>query len=222
MTTFTQLAPASTSPSVKIGRDNTAWYALDSAAAASAGGPPGDIEMSMDSTSASARQISARVAWCSSRPDQKPNSGMSRASWQYNSPNRPTAWSHTCLAALECPPGPAHGGRADLRQFGGAAGLDVPEGAGSGSCEVAAGTGHRGDACGQRGARPGHEPAALRRCALSKHGGSFALGCYHGSGRVGPTGARRACRRMGGLSDRGGISIGDLSPRQAADRLPRS
>ena len=34
-----------------------------------------------------------------------------------------------------------------------------PEGAGSGSCEVAAGTGHRGDAGGQRGARPGHGPA---------------------------------------------------------------
>ena len=55
-----------------------------------------------------------------------------------------------------------------------------------------------------------------------EHGGSFAPGCYRCSGRVGPTGARRACRRMGGLSDRGGISIGDLSPRQAADRLPRS
>ena len=62
----------------------------------------------------------------------------------------------------------------------------------------------------------------LRPAALSKHGGSFAPGCYHGSGRVGPTGARRACRRMGGLSDRGGASAGEPSPRQAADRLPRS
>lgn len=68
----------------------------------------------------------------------------------------------------------------------------------------------------------GATPAALRRCALSKHGLSFAPGCYRCSGRVGPTGARRACRRMGGLSDRGGVSIGDPSPRQAADRLPRS
>ena len=76
MTTFTQLAPARTSPSVKIGRDNTARYAQDNAAAASTGGPHGDIEMSMDSTSASARRISARVAWYSSCPDQKPNSGI--------------------------------------------------------------------------------------------------------------------------------------------------
>ena len=64
-------------------------------------------------------------------------------------------------------------------------------------------------------------PAALRRCALSKHGRSFAPGCYRRSGRVGPAGARRACRLIGGISDRGGASIGEPSPRQAADRLPR-
>ena len=67
--------PAGTSPSVRIGRGNAARYVLDNAAAASTGGPPGDIETSMDSTSASARRISARVAWCSIWPDQKPNSG---------------------------------------------------------------------------------------------------------------------------------------------------
>ena len=34
-------------------------------------------------------------------------------------------------------------------------------------------------------------------------------GCHRWSRCVGPVGARRACRRLGGLSDRGGVSIGD-------------
>jgi hypothetical protein len=34
-------------------------------------------------------------------------------------------------------------------------------------------------------------------------------GCHRWSRCVGPAGARRACRRLDGLSDRGGVSIGD-------------
>src|SRR5437764_5936141 len=41
------------------------------------------------------------------------------------------------------------------------------------------------------------------------NGRTFALGCHQCSGRVGPSGARRACGRLDGLSDRGGVSMGD-------------
>ena len=39
-------------------------------------------------------------------------------------------------------------------------------------------------------------------------GRTFALGCHRCSGHVGPTGARRARRRLDGLSARAGVSIG--------------
>ena len=43
-------------------------------------------------------------------------------------------------------------------------------------------------------------------------------GCHRRSRCVGPAGARRACRRLDGLSDRGGVSIGD--PSTDASALP--
>jgi len=55
-------------------------------------------------------------------------------------------------------PRAADGGRADLREFDGDAGLRAAQGARSGAGAVASGLGHRGDACGQRGAWLGHGP----------------------------------------------------------------
>jgi len=62
--------------------------------------------------------------------------------------------------------GTADGGRADLREFDGDAGLGEPEEAGSGAGSVAAWLGRRGDARGRRGPWPG------------------ALACWCGGGRV--------------------------------------
>jgi hypothetical protein len=45
-------------------------------------------------------------------------------------------------------------------------------------------------------------------------GRAFALGCSRSSGRAGLAGARRACHRLGRLSDRG-TSIGDRSAKRA-------
>ena len=55
-------------------------------------------------------------------------------------------------------------------------------------------------------------PSCLQELAERMvNGRTFALGCHRCSVRVGPTGARRACRRLDGLSDRGGVSMGDRS-----------
>ena len=51
--------------------------------------------------------------------------------------------------------GAVDGGRANLREFDGDAGLGAPQDIGSGVGAVAPRSGHRGDARGQRGARPG-------------------------------------------------------------------
>ena len=57
---------------------------------------------------------------------------------------------------MDGPAGAADGGRADLREFDGDAGLRAKEGAGSGAGAVAARAGHRGDAGGERRSRSRH------------------------------------------------------------------
>jgi hypothetical protein len=61
--------------------------------------------------------------------------------------------------------------------------------------------------------KPKRLPFLLAR--VSRTGGQRAYvcsGCHRWSRCVGPAGARRACRRLDGLSDRGGVSIGDHFP----------
>jgi hypothetical protein len=66
---------------------------------------------------------------------------------------------------------------------------------------------------------PNREPPVITGCPscwqeLAERmvsGHPFALGCHRYNGRAGPAGAGRACRRLGALSDRGGVSIGDRS-----------
>jgi hypothetical protein len=63
------------------------------------------------------------------------------------------------------------GGRADLRQFDGDAGLGAPQGAGSGAGAVAARAQYSGDAGGERGPRPG---ARACRCGGGRVAGGRA------------------------------------------------
>src|SRR6516165_3112563 len=63
--------------------------------------------------------------------------------------------------------GAADGGRADIRQFDGDAGLRAPQDARSCASSVAPGPGHRGDARGQRGTRPRRGPVDVFGAGLS-------------------------------------------------------
>jgi hypothetical protein len=61
-------------------------------------------------------------------------------------------------------------------------------------------------------------PFLLAAAERMVNGHTFARGCHQCIRRVGPAGARRACRRLDGLSDRGGVSIGDRSADDGAIR----
>jgi len=61
-------------------------------------------------------------------------------------------------------------------------------------------------------------PFLLAAAERMVNGHTFARGCHQCIRRVGPAGARRACRRLDGLSDRGGVSIGDRSAGDGAIR----
>jgi hypothetical protein len=61
-------------------------------------------------------------------------------------------------------------------------------------------------------------PFLLAAAERMVNGHAFARGCHQCIRRVGPAGARRACRRLDGLSDRGGVSIGDRSADDGAMR----
>jgi hypothetical protein len=73
--------------------------------------------------------------------------------------------------------GPAHGGRADLHEFSGDAGLSTPKVAGSHTGAVASRLGHRRDARGQLGHGLGHGPvgAALSAWPTVAPVGSYEL-----------------------------------------------